>query len=55
MSTIPSFKTQKMSMMYAEVNYCLEKFDESLREYAMKIINFKKKKIQLLTNEQQNS
>ena len=34
---------------------CMKKFGESLREHAMKIINFKKKKINLLTKEQQES
>ena len=31
----------------------MKKFCESLREHVMKILNFKKKKINLLTNEQQ--
>ena len=31
---------------------CKQKFCESLREYAMKIINFDKKKIKPLTNEE---
>ena len=30
-------------------------FPESLKEYAAKIINFKKKKMKLLTNKQQKS
>ena len=34
---------------------CMKKFCESLREPAMKIINFKKKKMKLLKNEQQES
>ena len=34
---------------------CLKKFCEFLREHAMKIINFKKKKMKLLTKEQQES
>ena len=34
---------------------CMKKFCESLREHAMKIINFKKKKMKLLTEEQQES
>ena len=34
---------------------CLKKFCESLRKHTMKIINFEKKKIILLTNEQQES
>ena len=33
----------------------MKKFCEFLREHAMKIINFKKKKIKFLTNEQQES
>ena len=33
----------------------MKKFCEFLREYAMKIINFKKKKMKLLTKEQQES
>ena len=36
-------------------NDCMKKFCESLREQAMKIINFKKKKKKLLTEEQQES
>ena len=42
-------------MMYIEVKAILKKFCESLREYAMKIINFKKKKMKLVTKEQQES
>ena len=34
---------------------CMKKFWEFLREQAMKIINFKKKKIKLLTKELQES
>ena len=34
---------------------CMKKYCESLREYAMKIINFKTKKMKLLTKEQQES
>ena len=33
----------------------MKNFWKSLREHAMKIINFEKKKIELLTNEQQES
>ena len=33
----------------------MKKFYESLRQHAMDITNFKKKKIELLTNEQQKS
>ena len=42
MSTVSSFKSMK-------------KFCESLRDHAMKIINFKVKKIKLLTKDQQKS
>ena len=34
---------------------CMKKFCESLRERTINIINFKKKKMKLLTNEQQES
>ena len=35
---------------------CMRTFSESLKQYAMKkIINIKKKKMKLLTNEQQDS
>ena len=34
---------------------CMKKFCESLREHAMKISNFKKKKMKLLTTKQQES
>ena len=34
---------------------CMKRFCEFLREHAMKIINFKKKKVKLLIKEQQES
>ena len=34
---------------------CMKKFCEFLREHTMKIINFKRKKIKLLTKEQHKS
>ena len=34
---------------------CVKKFCKSLREHAMKIINFKKKKMKPLTSKQQES
>ena len=34
---------------------CMKKFCESLKKYAVKIINFKKEKIKLLINAQQES
>ena len=50
MSTISSFKKWKISMMYIEVKI-LWNFHQSLREHSMKIINFKTKKMKLLTKE----
>ena len=35
--------------------YCMKRFCESLREHAMKIINFKKKKMRLSIKKQQES
>ena len=40
--------------MYEKSNEFMKKFRESLREHAMKIINFKKK-LKSLTKEQQES
>ena len=41
-------------MMYAgRGKDCKKRFCESFREHTMGIINFKKKKMRLLTNEQQ--
>ena len=34
---------------------CMKNFCESLRQYAMKIMNFENKKLELLTKEQQES
>ena len=44
-------------MMYNKdwTKYCMKKFCESLRERAMKMIDFKKKKMKLLTKEQQKT
>ena len=41
-------------MMYTDIKIA-GKFCESLREHAIKIINFKKEKMKLLTKEQQKS
>ena len=41
--------------MYTEVKIAWKKFSESLRELAMEIINYKKKKMKLLTKEQLKS
>ena len=51
MSTISSFR----SMENMHDKDCMKKFCEFLREHAMKVINFKKKKMKLLTKEQQES
>ena len=60
---IPSvFQWQQNHHLKTENNHgvnrckdCMKKFCESLREPAMEIINFKKKKMKLLTNEQWES
>ena len=55
MSTISSFKNiENMNDVYRGKD-CIKNFCEPLREHTMKIINFKKKKIKLLTKEQQES
>ena len=53
MSTILSFKSLESEHDVYRGKDCMKKFCESLREHAMKIINFKKKKMKLLTKEQQ--
>ena len=40
-------EAQKISIMYTEKK-CMKKFCEFLREHAMKIINFKEKKMKIL-------
>ena len=55
MSTIFSFKSIENKHDAYRGKDCMKKFYESLREYAMKKINFKKIKTKLLRNEQQNS
>ena len=55
MSTICSFRSiENKHDMYRGVD-CMKKFCEFLREHAMKIISFKKKKIILLTKGEQES
>ena len=55
MSTISSFKSiQNKNDVYAGKDF-IKKFCESLREHTVKIISFKKKKVKLLTKEQQES
>ena len=53
MSTISSFKDIENRHDVYRGKDCIKKFYESLREHAMKIINFKKKKMKLLLDKQQ--
>ena len=55
MSTMSSFKSIENRHDICRGKDCMKKFCESLREHEMEIINFKKKKVQLLTKEQQES
>ena len=56
MSKISSFKSIEIKHDIYRSEDCIKKFDESVREHAMKIINFKKKKKKkLLTKEKQES
>ena len=49
MSTISSFKSIENKHYVYRSKDCTKEFCESLREHAMKIINFEKKKMKLLT------
>ena len=53
MSTISSFKSIENKHDVYKGKYCIKKFCESLREHSIRIINFKKKTMKLLTKEQQ--
>ena len=55
MPTISSFRSIENKPEIYRGKDCMKKFCESLREHAMKIINFKKKKIKLLIQKQQES
>ena len=55
MSTISSFKSIEKKHAVYRGKDCMKKLCKSLREHAMKIINFKKKNMKLLTKEQQES
>ena len=55
MSTILSFPSIKDKHDAYTGKDCIKKFCESLREHSIKIINFKKKAMKLLTKEQQES
>ena len=54
-STMSSFKSIESKHDVYRGRDCMIKFYESLREHALKIINFKSKKMKLLTKEQQES
>ena len=55
MSTISSFRTiENKHDVYRDEDY-MKTFCEFVKQHAMKIINFKKKKMNLLTKEQQES
>ena len=55
MSTISSFRSTENKHDVYRSNDCMKKFCEFIREHAIKKINFKKKKMKLLTKEQQES
>ena len=55
MSTISSIRSIENKHDVYRNKDCIKKFCELLREHAMKITNFKKKKMKLLTKEQQES
>ena len=55
MSIMSSFKSIKNNRNIYRYKDFMKKFCESLREHTIKIINFKKKKMKLLTKEQKES
>ena len=55
MSIISSFRGIENQYDVYKGKDCMEKCCESLREHTMEIITFKKRKMKLLTNEQQKS
>ena len=54
-STISLFRSIENKHGAYRGKYCVKKFFESLREHSIKITNFKKKIMKLLTKEQQES
>ena len=54
-STISSFKSIENKHDIYRGKDCMKKFCEFFREHTIRIINFKKKKLKLLTKEQQGS
>ena len=55
MSTILPFKKIENQHDVYRGRDCMKKFCKSLSEHAMKMINFKKKKMKLLTKQHQES
>ena len=55
MSTISLFRSIENKHDVYRGKDCMKKFSEFLREHVMKIINVKKKKMKLLSKEQQES
>ena len=55
MSAISSFKSIEIKHDIYRGKDCMKKFCKYSRERSMEIIKFKKKKVKLLTNEQQKS
>ena len=55
MSTISSFKSIENKHGVYKIKDCMKKFCAFLREHVMKIFDFKKKKMNLLTKELQES
>ena len=55
MSARSLFKSIENKHDVCEGKDCMEKFCKSLREHAMEIIDFKKKKMKFLTKEQKES
>ena len=54
MSTISSFRSIEKKHDVCRNKDCMKKFCEFLRKHTMKSINFKKRKMKLLTKEEQN-
>ena len=55
MSTISSFRSIENKHAVYRGKDCMKRFCESLREHTIKMINFRRKKLKLLTKEQQES
>ena len=54
MSTISPFRSTENKHDVYRGKICMKKFHKSLREHAIEIIHFKKKKMKLLTNSSTN-